>query len=230
MRQLYRITFIRECMLSTLVKPMPETADKRPPANGRRSQAERSAATREALLDAAIECLIEHGYSRTTTAMVAERAGLSRGAHLHHFQTRDALVAAGAEHLIEKRKDFLRTLEADLPAGRQGIERGLDLMFEGFSSPLYQVALDLWTDARTDEALRSQLVEVERSFDRLVLQSAAQLLPVDQEAEGFAEAVSLALAAMRGLALLDTLHPGRGRSARQWPACRGQLVSLFSAL
>ena len=53
----------------------------------RRSQAERSAATREALLDATIDCLIEEGYDSTTTSRVSERAGLSRGAHLHHFQT-----------------------------------------------------------------------------------------------------------------------------------------------
>jgi AcrR family transcriptional regulator len=209
---------------------MPETADTRPASRPRRSQAERSAATREALLDAAIDCLYEHGYSRTTTAMVAERAGLSRGAHLHHFQTRDALVAAAAEHLIQKRSDFLLTLDAELPTGPEGIERGLNLVFEGFASPLYQVALDLWTDARTDEELRRQLVEVERSFDRLVLQSAAQLLPVNQKAEGFGEAVSLALAVMRGLALLDTLHPGKGRSSKQWPACRAQLVDVFAAL
>jgi AcrR family transcriptional regulator len=209
---------------------MPETAPQRPSSRPRRSQAERSAATREALLDAAIDCLIEHGYSRTTTAMVAERAGLSRGAHLHHFQTRDALVAAAAEHLIQKRSDFLLTLDVDLPPGREGLERGLDMIFEGFASPLYQVALDLWTDARTDQDLRRQLVEVERSFDRLVLRSAAQLLPVSPEAPGFGEAVSLALAVMRGLALLDTLHPGRGRSAKQWPACREQLIETFAAL
>ena len=94
-------------MLVTLVRQMPETADTTPASRPRRSQAERSAATREALLDAAIDCLYEHGYSRTTTAMVAERAGLSRGAHLHHFQTRDALVAAACERLIEKRSEYL---------------------------------------------------------------------------------------------------------------------------
>jgi AcrR family transcriptional regulator len=56
--------------------------------SARRSQAERSAATRDALLDATIVCLVEDGYANTTTSRVAERAGVSRGAHLHHFQTR----------------------------------------------------------------------------------------------------------------------------------------------
>ncbi len=65
----------------------------------RRSQAQRSAATREALLDATIACLVEDGYANTTTSKVAERAGVSRGAHLHHFQTRSALVAAATSAL-----------------------------------------------------------------------------------------------------------------------------------
>ncbi len=73
------------------------------PRPTRRSQAERSASTREALLDATIACLVEDGYANTTTARVSERAGLSRGAHLHHFQTRQALLAAAMEHLAERR-------------------------------------------------------------------------------------------------------------------------------
>ena len=66
----------------------------------RRSQAERSAATREALLDATIDCLVEEGYASITTSRVSERAGLSRGAHLHHFHersgARQVATAAGA--------------------------------------------------------------------------------------------------------------------------------------
>ena len=78
---------------------MTTTAD----AGQRRSQAERSASTRAALLDATIASLVQDGYANTTTSRVAERAGVSRGAHLHHFQTRQALVAAAMERLAERR-------------------------------------------------------------------------------------------------------------------------------
>jgi hypothetical protein len=37
----------------------------------------------------------------------------------------------------------------------------------------------------------------------------------------------MAVATMRGLALLDTLHPGSGRSREQWRFCRERLVELF---
>ena|SRR5690349_10042349 len=83
----------------------------------RRSQAERSAATREALLDAAIECLIDQGYASTTTNAVAVRAGVSRGAHLHHFQTRTALVGAAVEELAQRWLGELRKATRTLPDG-----------------------------------------------------------------------------------------------------------------
>ena len=204
---------------------MPNGAETTSPP--RRSQAERSATTRQALLDAAIECMIEHGYSRTTTAMVAERAGVSRGAHLHHFQTRNALVAGVVEHLVQRRSGQLLEIAAELPPGRAGVERALDLIWEGYDNPLWQVAMDLWTDARTDPELRAILVPIERELDRETVKVAARLMPPLADKERFARAVELTMATLRGLALLDTLHPGKGRSAKQWPSCREQLVELF---
>src|SRR5437660_5890437 len=111
------------------------------PARARRSQAERSATTRQALLDATVACLVEDGYANTTTARVCERAGLSRGAHLHHFQTRQALLAAAMEHLASRRAERLLADAERLPAGRERLAESLDLLWEGYASPLYQAAL-----------------------------------------------------------------------------------------
>ena len=193
----------------------------------RRSQAERSAGTREALLDATISCLVEDGYASTTTSRVCERAGLSRGAHLHHFQTRQALVAAAMEHLAERRGEQLLVAAAELPAGRERIARGLDLLWSSYASPLYQAALDLWTAARTDPELRERLAPVERDLDRQTLRVSRTLFGELAERPGFDRLIELAHATMRGLALLDTLHPGGGRNRRQWPYCRERLVELF---
>src|SRR3954467_6337992 len=143
----------------------------------RRSQAERSAATREALLDAAIGCLIEEGYASTTTSAVAVRAGLSRGAHLHHFQTRTALVAAAVEQLAQRWLGELREATRGLPDGADRTLAGLDLLWAHYASPLYQGAMDLWTDARSDDELREQLIAVERMLDRETLELAPLLFP-----------------------------------------------------
>src|SRR5579859_6742545 len=179
-------------------------------ATERRSQAQRSAATREALLDATIACLVEDGYANTTTSRVAERAGVSRGAHLHHFQTRNALVAAAMERLAERRGEVLLAAAERLPEGRERLVQGLDLLWTGYASPLYQAALDLWSHARTDPELRERLVPVERRLDRETLQVTRQLFADLADDPDFDRRIEMAAATMRGLALLDTLHPGAG--------------------
>jgi AcrR family transcriptional regulator len=193
----------------------------------RRSQAERSSATREALLDATLLCLVEDGYANTTTARVAERAGVSRGAHLHHFQTRSALVAAAIEHLARRRRDELLAALEDLPTGPERVAEGLDLLWSNYANPLFQGALDLWSAARTDPELRPHLVTVERELDRQTLALARRLFPDAATRPDFERLIELSVATIRGLTLLDTLHPGGDRARKQWPFCRERLAALF---
>lgn len=196
----------------------------------RRSQSERSAATRQALLDSTVACLVEDGYAKTTTSRVAQRAGVSRGAHLHHFQTRQALVAAAMEHLAQRRGEHLLAAAETLPKGRERITQGLDLLWAGYASPLYQAALDLWTHARTDPELRDRLAPIERRLDRETAIVSRELFADLAQCDGFERLVEMAAATMRGLALLETLHPGSGRNRKQWTYCRTRLVELFEAL
>jgi AcrR family transcriptional regulator len=193
-----------------------------------RTQAERSATTRQALLDAAIACLVEEGYANTTTARVAERAGVSRGAHLHHFQTRSALVAAAVEHLRVRRAEELLAAADALPSGPERVAQALDLLWRSYTSPLFQGALDLWSAGRTDAELRSHLVKIEREFDRQTMELARRLFPEAAERPDFENLIELAASTIRGLTLLDTLHAGRERSRRQWPFCRSRLAELFT--
>ena len=77
-----------------------------------RPQQERSRVTQQRLLDATIDCLIKHGWSGTTTTIVAETAGVSRGAQLHHYPTKTALVLAAVDHLMQRRADEIRAANA----------------------------------------------------------------------------------------------------------------------
>ena len=191
--------------------------------SGKRTQAERSATTRAALLDAAVKCLVEEGYASVTTARVAELAGVTRGAHLHHFGTRQALVAAAVEELTVRRDAEFREAIAQLPeGGRARLEAGLDLIWAGYASPLFQAALALWTAARTDPELREQLLAVERRFERGTAELSQSIVGDDRKR------LELVLATVRGLSLLDTLNPEGKRNERQWPAVREQLVALLS--
>jgi AcrR family transcriptional regulator len=192
-----------------------------------RTQAERSATTQQALLDATIRCLVEEGYANTTTARVAELAGVSRGAHLHHFQTRSALVAAAVEHLRVRRAEELMAAADALPSGPERVTQALDLLWRSYTSPLFQGALDLWSAGRTDAELRSHLVKIERDFDRQTMELARRLFPQAAERHDFEQLIELAASTIRGLTLLDTLHAGRERSRKQWPFCRARLAAML---
>src|SRR5262245_17466263 len=74
----------------------------------RRTNAERSATTVSKLIQAAIDSLYEEGYSATTTISVAKRARVSRGAMLHQFPTRVAMLLAVAKHIVEEHSRLRR--------------------------------------------------------------------------------------------------------------------------
>src|SRR5215468_1063408 len=93
---------------------MPETA--RAP----RTQQQRRDETRRALLDAAVESLIEVGFARTTTLEVQRRADVSRGALLHHFPSKAELLVAAVDHLAEMRAREMKAFASQLPPERPG--------------------------------------------------------------------------------------------------------------
>jgi AcrR family transcriptional regulator len=199
--------------------------------SGRRTQAERSEATRAALLDATIECLIEDGYANTTTARVAQRAGVSRGAHLHHFQARASLVAAAVNRWKQRREEELLAAAERLPVGPERVREGLDLLWTtAYANPLFQAALELWSAARTDPELRSELAEFEQAYNRGAVEWAERLFPDLALLPDFEKLIEFALATMRGVALLDTLHGASGRdSRREWPHCRDRLTDMLTS-
>lgn len=72
------------------------------PATSRRTQTERSEAMRSRLVEATLDCLETEGYAGTTISKIVERAQVSRGAPVHHFPSKDALIEAAAEQLIRR--------------------------------------------------------------------------------------------------------------------------------
>lgn len=193
----------------------------------RRTQEERRAATRGALLDAALACLVEHGYEGTTTGRVCERAGVTRGAHQHHFGTRPALVAAALEELAMRRLDEIRGEVASLPTGEERIEQALDAIWGWFTGPLFQASIDLAAAARTDGELRDSLAPVEARLSQGTLRCCREMLAGGAEDRGRDPLIQMTLGTVRGLALLPILQPGSRSAAKQWAFARGQLAGLF---
>ena len=207
----------------TLVEP----SNRRPP---RRTQEERSSTTRAALLDATIESLIDVGYARTTTTGVAERAGVSRGAQLHHFPTKAELVLAAVAHLAARSGEELRK-RAALLARREAphrIEPLLDLIWESFSGPLFAAALELWVAARTDPELHRRVYELERAVGRAMAELWEELGGAGLATRPrFEQLLELTLHMVRGMAVQKILRRddnARRRLFRTWKELVRQLL------
>src|SRR3954468_12247753 len=152
----------------------------------RRTQEERSATTRAALLDATIDCLAEYGYANLTTTRVVERAGVSRGAQVHHFPTKAELVSEAVRHLAGKRiEEFLQTMPKLPSSEEKRVSRILDLIWEVHKSPLFDAALGLWVPSRTDPELRASLAAVENDVADTVASVGPALFPEVAERPNF---------------------------------------------
>lgn len=193
----------------------------------RRTQRERREATRRALLDATVECLADVGYAKTTTALVCERAGLSRGAHLHHFGTRAALVSAGVAHLGDRALAEMDAGLAALPEGPDHAARALDVLWRSFTHALFPAALELWAAARTDPELAAELAPVEHEFGQVIIRRREQLFPEQADRPDFPELVDYVLSTVRGLALLRVIQPSHDTSEERWAYARARLVEVL---
>ena len=193
----------------------------------RRTQEERRATTRAALLDATIDCLVEYGYANTTTTKVVERAGVSRGAQVHHFPTKAELVAEAVGYLAQLRADEVQTALEGLPEGRARTLAALDLLWKVHTGPLFAASLELWVAARTDRELRQQLLPIERRINARLLEGAQTFFGVADDEE-LANRTATALAAIRGLAMgAQLLKPPRQGIEAQWKVMREQLAELI---
>jgi len=182
-------------------------------------QEERTRAMRQRLLDATVECLVEFGWSGTSTTLVSQRAGVSRGAQLHHFPTKADLVLAAVEHLSDARREDLRAAAADLPTGRRRTRAVLEMLATHFTGPVFSAALELWVAARTDESLREAVGPLEQRIGRETHRSTVELLGFDQSEPGVRELVQATLDLVRGLGLASTLTDDAARRKRildQW--------------
>jgi AcrR family transcriptional regulator len=192
----------------------------------RRTQAERRETTRTALLDAAVDCLIEEGYAGLTTRRVAERAGVAQSTQMHYFPTREAFLVAAMRHVAERMAR--EAIEAgDLGDLRLPEKRAmvLDRTWEAFTAPISQAALQLWVAAYTEPELRRVMLDVEATVRDVIAAGVGVLFGDEVDKPGFAVYLDGAIALIRGLAL-DYPVIGPEASQRRWETLRPVLVDL----
>jgi AcrR family transcriptional regulator len=185
----------------------------------RQPQQDRSRLTRRRLLEAAVASLAQVGWTATSVALVAGRAGVSRGAAQHYFPTREALFEAVIDHITEQRLAELEAAAERLPAGAGRTEAVLEVLAAIYLGPLFRAALQVWTAASSEAVLRARLLPLEAELGRRTHAIAVRLLAVDESLPGVRETVQATLDLARGLGLADVLRDDSRRRRRvlaQW--------------
>jgi len=188
-----------------------------PPAvvpKGRRPQPARRAAMRERLLDATVECLVEVGWARTTLPEVVARADVARGAQVHHFPTKAALMAAVGEHLLQRhRREFTEAFEALRPEERT-LEAAIGGLWTILCSPTWTAVIELGMASRTDPSIAESFKGFTERVDETVLEIVGTYFPTLADGPIGTAVVRGTLALLYGLALQTSIDGDRlGRHA-----------------
>ena len=181
--------------------------------DGQGWQQRKSAQTRIAILESAIDCLEKYGYARTTTQLIAETAGISRGAMLHHYATKQDLIASVIDYAFYKRMEgFTARIEALTEKQRVKEHAGIELYWQSLLTREFAATLQLSVAARTDEELREILLPKHRRYDRVEREMVLRVFPEWQDKlDQYELAMDYCIAAMEGLVLNRDVWDDRRR-------------------
>ncbi|WP_445169324.1 TetR/AcrR family transcriptional regulator [Mycolicibacterium sp. Dal123E01] len=195
----------------------------------RRTQAQRSAEMRQRLLDATVACLIDYGYAATTTARVVEKAGVTKGAQLHHFPSKESMVIAAIDYLARQRAQAAigkigRVEDSDDPASAV-----LEFLWESHQGPMFVATVELWVAARTNPALVHEVKRVEPLVADTLTAAVGQLLPGHAQQKALRNALFTAMEALQGIMLLGMIDQDPTSSRRRWDRACIDLHTIMAA-
>lgn len=162
-------------------------------------QAAKAAQTRSRLIDATVRCLVKYGYANTTTPRVAQEAGLSRGAMMHHFENGAALIKATIIELHEKR---LRAFRNAAEKPEHDVDTLVETYWRQVQKPAFIAFHELAIAARTDKELATILVPLQEEFRERFNTQAEVLFPEWRAAPAqFDLAMNLSQTILEGMAI-----------------------------
>lgn len=188
--------------------------------NTRLPQQDRSRATRERLIASTIDVLASDGWAAATVSVIAERAGVSRGAAQHHFPTRESLVIATLEQTFDELTTRAADGEETLPEGPGRVEAVVTRAVEVYTGTQFKALLQVWSAAASDPALRETILPMERKFARAAHRLTMQSLAGGSTDPAVHRLVQATLDMARGLGLADTLSDDSAR--------RKQVIATWS--
>lgn len=217
------------------MKSVDSTTGKSRPRGPRRGdgwQAEKSAMTRKAILDAAVNCFVELGYSRTTTAVIAEYAGVSRGAMMHHFPSRLAVIKAVVGHLhklrLQEYMELMKNIDTpDTSLSRAAIQKSVEAAWKYVNLPSFVAYQELLAASRTDPELSDVLERVERDFESHLLETVKNVFPHWEKLNVLELAHDVVHFSMQGMALSHTTVNKQQRAKRMINHITDQLEMIY---
>ncbi|MFW0788114.1 TetR/AcrR family transcriptional regulator [Gordonia sp. CPCC 205333] len=192
-------------------------------APARRTQEQRSAETRTRLLDATIDCLVTYGYAGATTPRIAAQAGVTRGAQVHHFGSRQDLMVAAISHLAQRRVQTAIGELGRLTLGDDPIGILFDLLWEFHQGPLAIAVMELWMAGRTDAHLAAEMRRVEPVVNDALFEAIARTVPDELRREEARQFVYTAMDALRGIQVANYISDDPERARRRWQRACAQL-------
>jgi AcrR family transcriptional regulator len=178
-------------------------------------------------LDAAIDCLVEYGYAKTTTRRIAKRAGVTPGALQHHFASKAALLGELIGYI--RAKSMSEMFAEGVPSTRSTRKRHellLDRMWRIYRGPLFTALLELGIGARTDPTLRRHTAVPHDETSRLNAIAAPIIFPEHAERPELIPLIVSGQSTMRGLALLGLA--GEADPDPLWPATRAHIMAMYA--
>lgn len=179
---------------------------RRPQRNEKGWQAEKSAMTRTAILEATIQCLLELGYANTTTALIANYAKVSRGAMMHHFPSRMSVMRAVIDYLHGLRLREYRELMSDIDDPQrkltvQAVRESVEAAWDYVNLPSFMAYQEMLAASRTDAELRQIIEPVEKDFEKQFLDTVKAVFPHWENLARLEAAHDIVQFLMKGMAL-----------------------------
>jgi AcrR family transcriptional regulator len=109
----------------------------------RRTQAERTAATRERIMRAVVESIAEIGFQKTTANEITRRAGVTWGAVQHHFGGKDGILDAVLEESFDRFAARLAEVPTNGASLAERVSAFVDIAWAHFGSPDYRSTFEI---------------------------------------------------------------------------------------
>jgi len=187
-------------------------------------QQAKSIRARDAICEATIESLVDVGYAETSLNRVAGAAGFSKGALQHHYPSKEDLIAATLNRLLER--PFKRSRSTS-----SNVEDALMVAWTKYiNTPAYRALLEILNAARTDDLLQARVADDLLDWGQaLDDQSLAQYEAVSGDDEEVVMLLNMTRSFMRGLLLQENYANDRALSLKyikKWITLIAPLMQL----